>query len=71
MADQTPKPERTRPRPYGTGRGRGQGGHYVMTSLWTDAHMAVQAVMAEHNLSASGAVHHLVRLGAGLPTLLP
>jgi hypothetical protein len=68
MADQTPKPER--PRPYGTGRGS-RGSHYVMTSLRLDAHEAVQAVMRRHNLSASGAVHHLVRLGAGLSSLLP
>jgi hypothetical protein len=42
-----------------------------MTVLRMDADEAVRAVMREHNLSASGAVHHLVRLGAGLPPLLP
>ena len=65
LQPQTPKPER--PRPYGS---RSGGSHYVMTALRLDAHMAVRAVMKQHNLSASGAVHHLVRLGAGLPPLL-
>jgi len=41
-----------------------------MTTLRPDAYQAVVDVMAAHNLSASGAVHHLVRLGAGLPPLL-
>jgi len=41
-----------------------------MTTLRPDAYQAVVAVMAQHNLSASGAVHHLVRLGAGLDPLL-
>jgi hypothetical protein len=43
----------------------------VHTYLRDDAARAVQQVMADHNLSASGAVHHLVRVAAGLPTFLP
>jgi hypothetical protein len=65
---QSSKPE-PRPKPYGRAPRR-QAGRYVMTVLRMDADEAVRAVMKQHNLSASGAVHHLVRLGAGLPPLL-
>jgi hypothetical protein len=41
-----------------------------MTVLRPDALEAVLQIMREHNLSRSGAVHHLVRLGAGLPPLI-
>jgi hypothetical protein len=41
-----------------------------MTVLRMDADEAVRRVMREHNLSASGAVHHLVRIGAGLDPLI-
>jgi hypothetical protein len=67
MADQTPKPK---PRGYGRPPRQRQPGRYVMTTLRPDAYQAVVDVMAAHNLSASGAVHHLVRLGAGLDPLI-
>jgi hypothetical protein len=41
-----------------------------MTTLRDDAYQVVVELMAQHNLSASGAVHHLVRLGAGLDPLI-
>jgi hypothetical protein len=41
-----------------------------MTVLRDDAHAAVRELMRSQNLSASGAVHHLVRLGAGLDPLI-
>lgn len=66
---QSSKPE-PRPKPYGRAPRRRQAGRYVMTVLRMDADEAVRAVMKQHNLSASGAVHHLVRLGAGLPPLI-
>ena len=44
---------------------------YVMTCLKPDAWLAVCRVMDEHEISASGAVHHLLRLQAGLEPLLP
>jgi len=66
MADQTPKPK---PRGYGRPP-RQRPGRYVMTTLRPDAYQAVVDAMAQHNLSASGAVHHLVRLGAGLDPLI-
>lgn len=46
-------------------------GHHLMVCMKDDAYDAVRRVMREHNLSKSGAVHHLVRLGAGLDPLLP
>ena len=56
--------------PYGATRGRADRYH-VATVLHPDAAIAVRQVMAEHCLTASGAVHHLVRIAAGLPSLLP
>jgi len=62
-----PKPK---PRPYGR-RPAERPSHHLMVCLHADALDAVRRVMREHNLSKSGAVHHLVRLGAGLSSLLP
>ena len=59
-----------KPRPYGR-RITHRPSHHLMVCLRADALDAVRQVMREHNLSKSGAVHHLVRLGAGLPPLLP
>lgn len=42
-----------------------------MTCLAPDAAAAVAVLMVNHNLSRSGAIHHLVRLGAGLAPLPP
>jgi len=67
MINQHPNPEPARP----YGRGGKPRPLVVATSLADDAAAAVRRVMADHRLSASGAVHHLVRLGAGLPSLLP
>jgi len=69
MSKKTQAHEPDRPQPYGR-RPRRPPGHYVMTVLQLDAHQAVMNVMATYNLSASGAVHHLVRLGAGLDPLI-
>jgi len=44
---------------------------YITVMLRPDAAAAVREVMKQHSLSKSGAVHHLVRLGAGLPPLPP
>ena len=68
---QTPKPE-SRPvasRPYGRRPRRRPSGH-LMVCLRPDALEAVIAVMTAHGLTKSGAVHHLVRLGAGLTPLI-
>jgi hypothetical protein len=42
---------------------------YVMTCLSPDAWQEVCKVMDGYGISASGAVHHLVRLGAKLKPL--
>jgi len=70
MKNQTPEAEK--PRPYRRSRPPAPAPPLVVhTYLRDDAARAVQQVMADHNLSASGAVHHLVRVAAGLPTFLP
>ena len=61
---------KAKPRAYGRPQGRNQS-HYVMACLKPDAWDAVAEVMTREHLSASGAVHHLVRLAAGLPPLNP
>ena len=57
------------PLPYRALRGRPDR-WYLMTVLPEDAAAAVRGVMGRLGISASGAVHHLVRLGAGLPPLI-
>jgi hypothetical protein len=44
---------------------------YVMCCLSPDAWLAVTRVMDKHEISASGALHHLARVAAGLDPLLP
>jgi hypothetical protein len=39
--------------------------------VYGDCHQRLQELMERHNLSASGAAHHLMRLGAGLKPLPP
>ena len=63
--------EPAKPKPYGRQPGRQRYGNHLMVCLRLDALEAVQAVMATHGLSKSGAIHHLVRLGAGLKPLIP
>jgi len=43
----------------------------VVVTLRPDAAEVVQALVQSHGLSRSGAAHHLIRLGAGLPPLPP
>ena len=47
------------------------GRHFIQTQVRNDVYLCVQAVMQRHNLSASGAVHHLLRERFGLPPLAP
>jgi len=67
---QAPDSEPRPPRPYGRPQ-RSGGSLVVMVSLRSDAAAAVLALVKRHGLSRSGAVHHLVRLGAGLDPLPP
>ncbi len=64
------KPKPTRPRAYGRPVASAAPSTHVMTVLRDDSLAAVQSVMRQHRLSRSGAVHHLVRLGAGLRPLI-
>ena len=58
-----------RRRGYGRTQARRPGGRaYVMTALTPDAYAAVRITMRQLNISASGAVHHMVRVAANLPT---
>ena len=47
------------------------GRHFIQTQVRTDVYLRVREVMERHNLSASGAVHHLLRERFGLPPLPP
>jgi hypothetical protein len=58
-----------RPRAYGRPQPRTAGRITVETSLRADAYEGVQAVMERHNITASGAVHHLVRIALGIKPL--
>lgn len=62
-----PKPSTT-PNPYGTRRA---GRHVVMTTIHTDCYLQLRQFMDAHNLSASGAVHHLLRERFNLQPLPP
>lgn len=56
---------------YGRPQRLGPGTVVAMVSMRPDTADAVLEVMQRHGLSRSGAIHHLVRLGAGLPPLPP
>ena len=56
---------------YGRSQPRDRKSLVVAVSLRPDSEAAVMALVNEHNLSRSGAAHHLIRLGAGLPPLPP
>ena len=60
-----------RPRSYGERPSISQDRHYVQVMVYGDCHQYLRALMEQHNLSASGAAHHLMRLGAGLAPLPP
>ncbi len=47
------------------------GRHYLCVCVHSDVYRQVRQLAAEHQLSLSGAAHHLLRLGAGLDPLLP
>lgn len=71
----TPKPDLISARssvvhPYGRPAKKRPSTH-LMVCLHQDALEAVMAAMAAHGLTRSGAIHHLVRLGAGLKPLIP
>jgi hypothetical protein len=56
-------------RSYGRPQPRAQRSEVIMTTLHPDAYEAVTETMRRLGISKSGAVHHLVRLAAGLKPL--
>ena len=60
-----------RHRSYGERPTISQERHYLQVMVYADCHRKLRELMERHNLSASGAAHHLMRLGAGLPPLPP
>lgn len=58
-----------RQRTYGRPQTRGTGRHYIVVCMRADVYEEVQRLVAAHDLSLSGAAHHLMRLGAGLDPL--
>jgi hypothetical protein len=64
-------PAGSRPRRYGDHPSVPQARHYVQVMVYGDCHQKLRELMERHNLSASGAAHHLMRLGAGLAPLPP
>jgi hypothetical protein len=67
MTEQIPS---SQGQPYGLRKAR-PAGWRVTTVLPADAAAAVREIKQLHGLTNSGAVHHLVRLGAGLTPLSP
>ena len=60
-----------RHRSYGERLTISQERHYLQVMVYGDCHRKLRELMERHNLSASGAAHHLMRLGAGLAPLPP
>lgn len=58
----------TNPKAYGTRRA---GRHVVTSTIHSDCHLALRSFMKAHNLTASGAVHHLLRERFNLQPLPP
>lgn len=60
------------PRPYSRPQPRVRHGrHTRCVCVHSDVYRQVRQLAATHQLSLSGAAHHLLRLGAGLEPLLP
>lgn len=55
-----------KPRRYGT---RGTGNTTVMSNIHPDCAAELRAFAAKHQLTTSGAVHHLLRIALNLPPL--
>lgn len=71
MSSKSPNGSLRRPRSYGERPAISQNRHYVQVMVYGDCHQRLRELMERHNLSASGAAHHLMRLGAGLDPLPP
>jgi len=58
-------------RSYGEQPRSRSGRHFIQTQVRSDVYLRVRELMERHNLSASGAVHHLLRERFGLAPLAP
>ena len=58
-------------RSYGRQPRSGDGSRYLQACVRPDVWEAIQQLRTRHKLTVSGAAHHLMRLGAGLPPLPP
>ena len=68
MSDnQRPRPRRR----YGQQPRSLAGRHVIATQVRSDVYRCIRALMEARNLSASGAVHHLLREHLGLTPLAP
>ncbi len=69
------RPPRSTPavrRPYARPQPRVRHGrHTLCVCVHSDVYRQVRQLAAIHQLSLSGAAHHLLRLGAGLEPLVP
>lgn len=45
--------------------------HYLQSCVRPDVWAVIEQLRRDHNLTISGAAHHLMRIGAGLPPLPP
>ena len=59
------------PRRYGEQPRSVAGRHFIQTQVRTDVYLRIRELMEARNLSASGAVHHLLSERFGLPPLPP
>jgi hypothetical protein len=59
------------PRRYGEQPRSLAGRHVIATQVRNDVYLCVRELMQARNLSASGAVHHLLREHLGLTPLAP
>lgn len=72
MTDQPRKRRQPPGKPYGVHAYRTKDErHYLQTCVRPDVWAAIKQLQAEHDLTISGAAHHLMRLGAGLQPLYP
>ena len=71
MSESTSSQRNRRPRSYGERPSISQDRHYVQVMVYGDCHQQLRELMERHNLSASGAVHHLLRERFSLPPLPP
>lgn len=58
-------------RSYGIPKRSGNGGFYLQACVRPDVWAVIEQLRTEHDLTISGAAHHLMRLGAGLDPLPP